>query len=92
MSLELSKEQRQEAIASVQHYFERNLPEPIGELAAGLLLDYFLQEVAPMIYNRAIRDAQSRLQQRLTELDGDLYEEPFTYWSLLQEKGLRRKR
>jgi uncharacterized protein (DUF2164 family) len=78
--VELTKQQRKEAIGSVQQYFERNLPEPVGELAAGLLLDFFLQEIGPVVYNRAIADAQIRLQAKASELDGELYEAPFTYW------------
>ena len=47
MSIELSKQVRDQAIASIQQYFERNMPEPIGELAAGLLLNYFVEEIGP---------------------------------------------
>lgn len=81
MITELTKEQRKEAVGSVQHYFERNLPEPVGELAAGLLLDFLLQEVGPLIYNKAVSDAQTRMQAAIAEVDGVLYETPFTYWS-----------
>ena len=61
MSIELAKEARADAIASIQQYFERNLTEPIGELPAGLLLDFFVEEIGPAIYNKAIADAQGRL-------------------------------
>ena len=81
MSVEISKEQRKDAILSLKHYFERNMPELIGDLAAGLLLDYFLQEIGPVVYNQAVSDAQTRWQRHLSELDGELYEEPFTYWA-----------
>lgn len=81
MSLELTKQQRTDAVASIQQYVERNLPEPMGELAAGLLLDFFLQEIGPAVYNRGVTDAQTRMQQRVTDLDSELYEAPFTYWS-----------
>ncbi len=80
MSLELSKQVREDAIASIQSYFERNLPEPIGELPASLLLSYFVEEIGPAIYNQAIADAQTRLQQRVADLEGELYEGPFQYW------------
>ncbi len=60
MSIELSKQVRDEAVASIRQYFEKNLPEPIGELAAGLLLKYFVEEIGPAIYNQAIADAQVR--------------------------------
>ena len=65
VSIELSKQARTEAIASLQRYFEENLPEPIGELPAGLLLNFILEEIGPVIYNKAIGDAQSRLLSRV---------------------------
>src|SRR3954471_17463872 len=34
MTMELSKEARADAIASIKRYFEENMPEPIGDLAA----------------------------------------------------------
>jgi len=34
------------------------------ELPAGLLLDFFIEEIGPVIYNQAIADAQARLSQR----------------------------
>jgi uncharacterized protein (DUF2164 family) len=89
MSIELSKQVRDEAIASIQQYFERNLPEPIGELAAGLLLNYFVEEIGPAIYNQAISDAQVRLQQRVMDLEGVLYEDPFQYWHKAKAKRSR---
>ena len=42
MNVELTKQARVTAIASVQRYFEENMPEPIGNLPAGLLLDFFV--------------------------------------------------
>jgi uncharacterized protein (DUF2164 family) len=88
MSIELSKQVRDDAIASIQQYFDRNLPEPIGELGAGLLLNYFVEEIGPAIYNQAIADSQTRMQQRVMDLEGELYEEPFRYWQ--KDKAKRR--
>lgn len=89
MKMELSKEARIDALASIQQYFERNMPEPIGELAAGLLLNFFVEEIGPVIYNQAVRDAQTRLQQRVADLDGELFEDEFQYWPRAEAK--RRK-
>jgi uncharacterized protein (DUF2164 family) len=80
MPIELAKQVRAEAIASLKRYFEENLPEPLGDLAAGLLLDYFLEEIGPAVYNRAVADAQARLQQRVLDLTGEVYAEEFPYW------------
>jgi len=79
-AIELTKQARADAIHSIQRYFEENLPEPIGELPAGLLLNFILEEIGPAIYNSAIKDAQARVQQRAADLDGELYVDEFQYW------------
>jgi uncharacterized protein (DUF2164 family) len=78
--MELSKQTRAQAIASIQRYFEENLTEPIGNLPAGQLLDFFMEEIGPAIYNRAISDAQSQMQQRVMDLNGELFADEFQYW------------
>jgi uncharacterized protein (DUF2164 family) len=90
MSIELSKEARADAIASIQQYFERNLPEPIGEMPAGLLLNFVLEEIGPAVYNKAIADAQARLAVRVSDLGGELYEDEFQYWPRVETKRARR--
>ncbi|WP_321817740.1 MULTISPECIES: DUF2164 domain-containing protein [unclassified Paraburkholderia] len=90
MPIELSEDARAAAIASIQRYFDANMEEPIGNIAAGALLGFFLEEIAPAVYNRAIADAQERMQARIVELDIDLHEEPFEYWRKF-ETPRRRK-
>ena len=80
MTIELTKQARADAIASMQRYFEENMPEPIGELPAGLLLNFFLEEIGPVIYNAAVADAQARMAQRVADLNGELYADEFQYW------------
>ena len=89
-SIELTKPQRADAIASIQRYFEENL-DPIGELPAGLLLNFFLEEVGPAVYNQAIVDAQGRLQQQLSDLSGELYADEFQYWPRADAKRRSRR-
>lgn len=90
MSIELSKQARADAVASIQQYFERNMPEPIGELPAGLLLNFIVEEIGPAIYNKAVADAQSRLTVRVADLSGELYEDEFQYWPRVEAKRARR--
>lgn len=88
--IEFPKEIRAQAIASIQRYFEENLPEPIGDLPAGLLLNFFLEEIGPLVYNHAIADAQARMQNRVADLSGELYADEFQYWPRYDAK--RRSR
>jgi uncharacterized protein (DUF2164 family) len=91
VTLEISKQVRTSAIASIQRYFEENLTEPIGDLSAGQLLSFFLEEIGPAIYNQAIADAQARLQQRLSDLSGELYADEFQYWPRVDAKRKSRR-
>jgi uncharacterized protein (DUF2164 family) len=89
--VEISKQARADATASIQRYFEENMAEPIGNLPAGLLLNFFLEEVGPAIYNQAIHDAQARLQQQVSDLDGELYADGFQYWIKIDAKRKNRR-
>jgi uncharacterized protein (DUF2164 family) len=89
MSIELSKQFHEDAVASIKRYFEENLPEPIGDLPANLLLNFLLEEIGPAIYNQAIKDAATRLQRHVADLEGELYEDEFQYWPRAEAK--RRK-
>ncbi len=89
-SIELTKEVRTEAISSIKRYCEENFREPIGDLAAGLLLDYFLEEIGPAVYNRGVSDAQTRLQGKMADVESELYIQGFDYWRQLDAK--RRKK
>ena len=81
MNFQLDQQTRSNAVSSLQRYFEENLPESLGELGAGLLLDFILKEIGPAIYNQAVKEAQARIISRVDDLDGELYVEPFQYWS-----------
>jgi uncharacterized protein (DUF2164 family) len=88
--IELPKHVRAQAVSSIQRYFQENMSEPIGDLAAGLLLNYFTEEIGPLIYNRGVIDAQTRMQQRVADLEGELAAPEFEYWPNVDRK--RRKR
>ncbi|CAN5330555.1 DUF2164 domain-containing protein [soil metagenome] len=80
MAIELSKESRKELIASIERYFEHNMEERIGNIAAGALLGFFLEEIGPLVYNKAVADVQERLQARVAEVDIEVHEDEFQYW------------
>jgi uncharacterized protein (DUF2164 family) len=90
VTLELTKRQRTDAIASMQRYFEENL-DPIGDMPAGLLLNFLLEEIGPLIYNQAIADAQTCLAQRVADLNGELYTDEFQYWPRADAKRKSRR-
>ncbi len=80
MTVELPKDARKEAIASIERYFQEERDEKIGNIAAGALLNYFLEEFGPLVYNQAVADVQERLRMRVDELDVEFQEDAFQYW------------
>jgi len=80
MTIELSKEVRQQAISSIERYFQENMDEKIGNIAAGALLGFFIEEIGPVIYNMAVAEVQERIQTRVMEIDLEVNEDPFQFW------------
>jgi len=81
MAITLNPDVKKQALTSIKHYVSQNLDQDIGDLQAGLLLDYFLRELAPSVYNQAIQDAQRYFQERASDLEGVCFEREFGYWT-----------
>jgi uncharacterized protein (DUF2164 family) len=80
MAITLHPDTTKQLHASIKRYFAEHLDEDIGDLKAGMLLDYCLKEIGPTVYNRAIADAQAYFQGRVSDLEGVCYEPESTYW------------
>jgi uncharacterized protein (DUF2164 family) len=90
MSIELPKDVYKQALASIVRYFRENRDEEIGNIAASGLLSFFLEEVGPSIYNKAVADVQERMQMQVLELDIDFHEEELQYWPKQARKNKER--
>jgi uncharacterized protein (DUF2164 family) len=87
MAIELPKEAREEAQTSLERYVDEHFEERIGNVAASQLLDFFLEEIGPSIYNKAVADVQERMQARVADLAGEVFEDEFQYWRRRRKKG-----
>ncbi len=90
MTIEISKDARKEAIASIERYFQENMDERIGNIAAGALLGFILEEIGPLVYNQAVAEVQERLQSRISEIDIEVHEDEFQYWRKFDKQKLKR--
>jgi uncharacterized protein (DUF2164 family) len=80
MAIKILPETRAQLIASIKRYASENLDGEIGDLKAGLLLDYCVEEIGPSIYNQAIADAQAYFTGRVADLEGVCHENELGYW------------
>jgi uncharacterized protein (DUF2164 family) len=81
MAIKLSPEATRQFQGSIKRYFAENMDQDIGDLKAGMLLDFCLKEIGPTIYNQAIADAKTYFEGRVVDLEAVCYEKEFTYWA-----------
>jgi uncharacterized protein (DUF2164 family) len=67
------------------------MEQKIGNIAANGLLSFFLEEVGPLVYNKAVAEVQERLQMRISELDIEIHEDEFQYWRKFERQTRARK-
>jgi uncharacterized protein (DUF2164 family) len=68
----LTKEERSAAVKDIIAYFLDERDEDMDMIGAGELLDMFLQNIAPKVYNKAIEDAQTVLKKQAEDADFEL--------------------
>ena len=66
--LEISKERQAKMRSLIMEYFARERDEDLGDLASGLILDFFIQELGPSIYNQGVEDARIYIRDKLEDL------------------------
>jgi uncharacterized protein (DUF2164 family) len=81
MAITIPNESKKTLLASIKRYVDENLEQDIGDLKANSLLDYFLKEIGPTVYNQAITDARAYFQGRVADLEGVCFEREFGYWT-----------
>lgn len=73
MTLRLDDGRRRQLVARLQSFFEAEFDETLSAFRAEQTLDFFLETLGPPIYNQAVQDARAFMQQRLDDLDGEVY-------------------
>jgi uncharacterized protein (DUF2164 family) len=75
MRIRLSDARRAGLIAEVRAYFEEYFDgEPLSDFRANGLLDFFLRQLGPPVYNQGVHDAVAAMQEKLMDLEGEVYE------------------
>ncbi|MGC4015720.1 MAG: DUF2164 domain-containing protein [Luteolibacter sp.] len=80
MSLKLDSNQKKDVLRSIGRYFAEELDTDLGDIQAGLLLDYILKEIAPLAYNQGVEDARRFLADKMEDLTASCFEHGLTYW------------
>ena len=76
MRIRLSPERRASLLRAVKTHFSAEFDEPLSDFRAEGLVDFFVRELGPPVYNQGVRDASSFIQEKLADIEGEVYE-PF---------------
>ena len=66
--IKLNKEKRDLMVVSIQKYFLKERDEELGNLAAGTILDFFINELATEFYNQGVYDSYIYLNERMEDV------------------------
>ncbi len=76
MRIRLTDERREAILSTLRRMFAEQFDEDLSEFRAERILELFLGHLGPAVYNQAIQDARSFLQEHLNDLDAVFYEPP----------------
>ena len=66
--IKLEKEKKEEMVERIQNYFSNEREEEIGNLAATLILNFVVKELAPGFYNQGVQDAYRYMTERCEDM------------------------
>ncbi|HBI25269.1 MAG: hypothetical protein UT41_C0003G0037 [Candidatus Wolfebacteria bacterium GW2011_GWC2_39_22] len=61
-----------DALKAITAFFQDERDEEIGIIAAGEILDFFLQTIGDDVYKKAVGDVKKLLKERMDDLDIEL--------------------
>ncbi len=68
----LTDEERKDAVDEIISFYSNERGEEIGVIAAGNLLDMFLQQVGMKLYNKGVEDTKELVKKKLEEVEMDI--------------------
>jgi uncharacterized protein (DUF2164 family) len=67
-TIKISKEQRADMVSAIKNYFLTEREEELGDLAAGLILDFIVEKLAPEFYNQGVYDSHKFMEMSIEDL------------------------
>jgi uncharacterized protein (DUF2164 family) len=68
IKIELNKEKRDFMISEIKDFFLKERDEELGDLASALVLDFFMNKLAPEAYNQGVYDSCQYMRKKVEDL------------------------
>lgn len=67
-NIKLTKDKREYMISAIKNYFSNERDEDLGDLASGMILDFFIDELSTEFYNQGVYDSYIYMNDRCEDL------------------------
>jgi uncharacterized protein (DUF2164 family) len=74
MRIRLTDERRAALRDALQDHFSSEFSEELSDFRADGIVELFVRELGPPVYNQGVRDAAGYLQDKLADIEGEVYE------------------
>lgn len=71
--INLTDEQKKQLMEQIHDFFDAEFGENIGIIRQSQILDLFLEQLAPLVYNKALDDAMMWYKRQQDNLESDFY-------------------
>jgi uncharacterized protein (DUF2164 family) len=74
MRIHLAPERRAGLLQALKRHVATEFDEQLSDFRAQALLDFFVRELGPAVYNQGVRDASAFIQSKLEDIEGEVSE------------------
>ena len=69
----LSRAQKDYIISKLQSYYYEERQEDLGLIGAENLYAFIMKDIAPLVYNQALKDVRQMVERQWASMDEELY-------------------
>ena len=73
MTFVLDPVRQRRLVEQIQAFHRERFEEELSSFRAAEILEFVLAAVGPQVYNQAVQDARKYMQEKLEDLDGEVY-------------------
>lgn len=74
MRIRLSDDRRKALLDAIRRWVRDEWDEELSDFRAEALLDFFVAELGPPVYNQGVRDASAYVEAKLADIEGEIFE------------------
>lgn len=72
-AISLTEEQKKAIMSEIAYFYQSEYEEEIGIIKQSQILDLFMEQLAPIVYNKALDDAMLWYKRQQDNLESDYY-------------------